>query len=170
MFDKTVTYHKSSQGADAITHRSQALTPRLRSMLILIDGKKPYSELSKLGAAFGDPEQLMTQLTELGFIEPEPTTAPVVQAPAPGAAPAAADAGEVVHPTVPLAQAQRYAVRRLTDILGPNGESLCLKIEAARSTHDFLVAVHKAELMLREFSGARVADQFAADMKTHRPA
>jgi hypothetical protein len=163
MFEKTRTYHKSAKGAEAISSRSAELTPKLRSMLILVDGKRGFDELAKLGGMLGDPEQLMAQLLEHGFIEPvaaEPAKAPAARASAP--APLAG--------TMTLADAQRYAVRRLTDLLGPNAEDLCMRIEGTKNAHDFLVAVHKAEVALRDFSGNHVAAQFAAEMETHRPA
>jgi hypothetical protein len=166
MLEKTTTYHKSAKGADAIAARSAALTPKLRSMLILVDGKKGFEELAKLGGMLGDTEQLLTQLLDQGFIEPvavEPVrhAAPRTSAPAPLAA---------TPGNMPLPDAKRYAVRRLTDLLGPNAEELCIRIEGTKNAHDFLVAVHKAEVALREFSGSSVAAQFAADMETHRPA
>ena len=61
-------------------------------------------------------------------------------------------------------------VARLTDLLGPNAEELCIRIEGTKNAHDFQVAVHKAEIALREFSGSAVAAQFTADMEAHRPA
>lgn len=163
MIDKTRTYHKSAKGAEAIASRSAALTPKLRSMLILVDGKRGFDELAKLGGMLGDPEQVMAQLLEQGFIEPVAVES--AKAPAPRASAPAPLAG-----TLSLGDAQRYAVRRLTDLLGPNAEDLCMRIEATKNAHDFLVAVHKAEVALRDFSGSHVAAQFAAEMETHRPA
>jgi hypothetical protein len=163
MFEKTRTYHKSAQGADAIASRSAALTPKLRSMLILVDGKRGFDELARLGGMFGDPELVMAQLLEQGFIEPV-----AVESPKPAAARVSAPA--LLAASASLSDAQRYAARRLTDLLGPNAEDLCMRIEGAKNAHDFLVAVHKAEVALRDFSGSQVAAQFAAEMEARRPA
>lgn len=170
MFDKTRTYQKSAQGAQAFATRHAALTPKLRSLLILIDGKRGYDELAKLGAMLGDVEQSLTHLAELAFIEPVPgsvSSAPSPASPPPPPVPEAAPPG---HVTVTLIQAQRQAVRRLNDLLGPNAEELCLRIEAARNAHDYLVALARAEGTVRQFRGERAAAQFAAEMAAQRPA
>lgn len=170
MLDRNATYQKSSKGIEAIATRSAALAPKQRSVLILVDGKRSCDELTRLAQALGDPQALLSQLAEAGFIEPvggKPAAA------ATAGAPFAATAPMPVAPastTVPLVQAQRYASRRLTDLLGPEAESMCLRIEATRNAQEFQAAVHKAEAMLRQFRSAQVADRFAADMQTHRPA
>jgi hypothetical protein len=167
VLDKALTYHKSAKGSEAIATRTAAMTPKMRSMLILVDGKRSFDELAKLGGMLGDPEQTLSQLLELGFIEPVAGVAAPAPAPArPASAPAPASA----HPTVPLADAKRYAVRRLTDLLGPGAEDLCIRIEGTKNAADFLAALQKAENVVREFSGQQAAAQFAADMKAHRPA
>ena len=61
MFDKTATYHKTAAGSEAIATRSSALTARLRSMLIMVDGKRTCDELAKIG----DVETLLPQLADI---------------------------------------------------------------------------------------------------------
>jgi hypothetical protein len=171
VFDQTATYHKSAKGAEAIATRSAALGPKLRSMLILIDGKRATGDLAKLGQMLGDPLQLMAQLAEQGYIEPvggasassgaATVPSPLSSNPVP-LAPA--------HRTVPLADAQRYAVRQLTDLLGPTAESLCLRIEGTKNAQEFMAVMHKAEGVLRQFGGAQLAARFTAAMESHRPA
>ncbi|TWO72676.1 hypothetical protein FN976_03860 [Caenimonas sedimenti] len=167
MFDKTATYHKSASGSEAIATRSSALTPKLRSMLILIDGKRGFDELAKLGSIFGDPEQQMAQLAELGFIEPVGGTASPGKAHPPAAG---GNAGaSAAAPQVTLLEAQRYAVRRLSDLLGPVADELCLRIERTRNPQEFQVALQRAEAMLRQIGGSAKAAQFAAEMESRRP-
>lgn len=165
MIQKNVVYHKSAKGTEAIATRQHGLGPKLRSMLILIDGKRSFEELVRLSAMLGDTEELLGQLLDQGFIEPvaaparaaaPPVTAPL--APAPAAAP------------ITLTEAQRFVSRRLTDLLGPNAEELCLKIEAARTVKDFQSAVARAEGILRQYKSAHTAAEFAADVQAHMPA
>ena len=47
MIQKNVVYHKSAKGAEAIATRQHGLSPKLRSMLILIDGKRTDGRLLK---------------------------------------------------------------------------------------------------------------------------
>jgi hypothetical protein len=160
---KTV-YHKSAKGTEAIAtrqHGQHGLPPRLRTMLILIDGKRSFEELAKLSQQ-ADTEQLLGQLLDQGFIEPIVPAAPESSTPPPPAV------GTGRHATS-LTQAQRFAVRRLTDIMGPNAEELCLRIEAAHNVHDLQQAVAKAEGTLRQFVNPHAAAEFIADIQAHMP-
>jgi hypothetical protein len=158
-------YKKSAQGSQAIAARDRNLTPRLRSLLIMVDGKRSPAELAQLTAQ-PDVAPLLDQLLQMGMVEEAApaSPAPAVQAAAtPSAAPA-------TGATVPLADAKRFAVRKLTDLLGPAAEDLCIKIEAARNAADFMAVIHRVETMLREIRGARQADEFTAAIQDHRPA
>lgn len=161
MIQKNLVYHKSAKGTEAIATRQHGLGPKLRSMLIMVDGKRGFEELVRLSNSPGDALELLGQLLEQGFIEPTAAAAPPVTAPAP-LTPAAAP--------ISLAEAQRFVSRRLTDLLGPNAEELCLKIEAARNVKDFQAAVARAEGILRQYKSAQTAAEFAADVQARMPA
>ena len=170
MFDKSLTYHKSARGTEAMATRNAALTPRLRSMLILVDGKRTYAELAKLGQLLGDYDQVLTQLADLGFIEPQAGTQPRPTGAAAPATPAASTPGATpAAATVSLADAKRFAVRLLTDMLGPTGEAICIRIEDTRNAQEFMAAIQKAESMLRQIGSAQKAERFAAEMASRRP-
>lgn len=171
MLDKSATYRKSALGTEAIATRSSALGPKLRSMLILVDGKRGFSELAKLGAIAGDPEQALGQLVAQGFIEPVAPAAALASKMPDSAASAGASSGEAQAPapTVTLVQAQRRAARRLSDLLGPIADDLCMRIERTRSPQEFQAAVQLAEAMVRQIGGSAKAADFAADMQKHRP-
>ena len=174
MIAKNLVYQKSAKGSEAIATRRHGLSPKLRSLLILIDGKRDYQELARISNTLGDTEQLLGQLLDEGCIEPVPKAAraaaglvPKVAVPVPihaSSAPAAAPAS-----SISLADARRHAVRRLIDIVGPNADEICMRIESARSVADFLAAVAQAEAMVRQFRGVNSAAEFAADMKAHQP-
>jgi hypothetical protein len=173
--DKTAIYHKSPRGAEAIATRNATLTPNLRSMLIMVDGRRPYAELAKLGAGLGDPDWLLEQLAGEGFIETGAPRAGPPTGPAPlrpVTAPAPLPAATALAPTelnVPLDQAQRFAVRRLTDLLGPTGQDLCVRIEATRSAKEFRAVIRRTETMLREVVGPELAARFVSEVESQRP-
>lgn len=166
MIQKNRVYHKSAKGTEAIATRQHGLGPKLRSMLILIDGKRGFDELVRLSHMLGDTEELLGQLLEQGFIEPIAGPAPAPAASGSTSAPAPLAAAAPIS----LIDAQRFVSRRLTDLLGPNAEELCLRIEAARNVHDFQVAVSRAEGILRQYKSAHTAAEFAADVQAHMPA
>jgi hypothetical protein len=167
VIQKNLVYHKSAKGTEAIATRQHGLTPKLRSMLIMVDGKHSIEELVHLSQMLGNTEELLGQLLDQGFIEPGTT---VTTAPAPlVSAPAALGPASGGHATT-LLEAQRFVSRRLTDLLGPNAEELCLRIEGAKNVHDFQAAVARAEGMLRQFKSAQTAAEFAAEVHSHMPA
>ena len=165
MIQRNVIYHKSAKGTEAIATRQHGLSPKLRSTLIMIDGKRSVDDLIRLSQMLGDTEQLLGQLLEQGFIEPFALAAPAPATSAP--APLAAVSGK---PSGSLIDAQRYVVRRLTDILGPNAEELCLRIEGTKNLHDLQIAVARAEGMLRQYVSSHVAAEFMAEAQAHMPA
>ncbi|MDB5858010.1 MAG: hypothetical protein JWQ76_1699 [Ramlibacter sp.] len=189
MLDKSATYHKSPRGAEAIATRHGELTPRQRSMLILINGRRSYDELAQLGQMLGDPERLMEQLEQSGFIEPgEPRPGPP-SAPAPllpvwghsgwgqMSGPAPLGGGDSSYPgftadpidhEVPLDQAQRFAVARLKDMLGPAADDLCVKLQAATTAPEFTAAVRNTEAILRAMVGPELATQFTREVESQR--
>jgi len=158
VISKNAVYRKSAKGTEAIANRQSGLGAKLRPVLIMVDGKRKFEELARLSSALGDTEQLMEQLLADGFVERVAASTPAVKAgPSVPAAPAAT-----------LPQAQRLAARRLTDIMGPTAEQLCIRIETTRTWQEFDVAVAHAEEILRGFRGSQLADSFAAEIKTYR--
>ena len=166
VIQKNLIYHKSAKGAEAIATRQHGLSPKLRSMLIMIDGKRSFEELVQVSQMLGNTEELLGQLLDQGFIEPGANAAPAPS----HAASAPAALAPAAGPALTLAEAQRYVSHRLTDLLGPNADELCLRIEGAKNLHDFQVAVARAEGMLRQFKSADVAAAFSAEVHSHMPA
>lgn len=174
MFQKTAVYRKSIAGQEALARRDPALTMRHRSLLIMVDGKRSAEELGRLTAGAGEFESLMDALSDLGMIEPVAVTP---SAPAPATAPSPAPAvpgaqasAPAAVPALTLSQAQRVAVRRLTDLLGPSAEDLCMKLEATRTPKDFMALVKRAADMLRNVKGDAAADSLTQALAGYRPA
>lgn len=164
MVQKLAVYRKSAKGAEALARRDPALGMRLRSLLILVDGKRSTDELARLSPSPAELQQSFAQLLELGMIEPLPP--PAGPEAASVATPSAAAAPARI---VTLAEAQRAAVRGLTNLLGPTADDLCLRIEGARTAQDLLVVIKRAEIAVRTARGAQAAAAFMADMQTHQP-
>ncbi len=156
--DKDTTYRKTTSGSEAIAARHPGLSQRHRSLLILVDGRRNTRELATLASGFGDVEELLQPLLNQGFIEPVAQGKPAATAAAPSA-PAGANKAPV-----PFVQARSIAVRRLTDLLGPSAETLCMKLEATRSAEEFRAALKRVEAILREAVGAQRAAQFVSEV------
>lgn len=164
-------YQKTAKGSEAIATRQHGLSPKVRSLLILVDGKRNVDDLRKLSGVNGDAEQFLGELLESGCIAR--AAAPAARAPSAVAAaiskPAATTAAAVAPTAATLAEARRQAVRKLTDLLGPLADEACMRLEASRNTDEFLAALARAEDMLRQVRGAAAAAAFVAHMAAYRP-
>lgn len=163
-----ILYRKTVKGVAEIETRTHRLPPRLRQMLILVDGRRTDLALRQLISPGSD--EALHALAADGFIElvgvtaapgvatpaPVPGAATVAQAPAP-AAPAAAPAGASAF----TEQDRRDAVRMLTDLVGPTGEALALKIERARSDDELRPLFAMAHQSIRNTRGSFAATAFA---------
>ena len=151
-------YIKTAAGQNEIETRTRGLTPRARSLLILIDGKRTDEELATLVQRFDETlppllEAGMVQIAQVVFSDPpKPAKA---KAPAPIPAP---DAREVED----FALLQRGAVRAVNDLLGPSGESLALRLERAADAGELNAALERAVAYISNARGGAAAAQFAS--------
>lgn len=167
MFNKQAIYHKTAKGLEAIANRQSGLGPRLRPLLIMIDGKRSFSDLAALT---GECEALLEQLVQDGMIEPVGGAAPAAAGPAsnwPDSQAAATAPAPLVVASLP--EAKRCATKLLVELLGPTSEVLCMKIEAARNLADFVSAVKRAREIVRDVKGAGAAERFIAEIELHTP-
>jgi hypothetical protein len=153
-------YRKSSKGVAEIETRAHRLAPRLRSALIVVDGRRSATELYKLIPQ--QAEDTLASLLEQGFIE--------AVAEKPGAAPAAAQAAasapaarpEPRSSAVDFETRRRDAVRRLTDLVGPMGEALAMRMERSRSADEMRPMLALASQIIANTRGRQPAADYAA--------
>lgn len=185
MASKQTIYRKTPKGKDAIANRQSGLAPKLRSLLILVDGKRGDAELTELVMAAGDGEQLLSQLARDGLIEPAGgaalPAAPVPAVPVPAAPvavvpevsasrPAATEPAALEPPVaLTLSEAKRLASRLLIEMLGPTSDVLCMKIESAGNLADFVSAVKRAKDIVRDIKSVPAAERFIAQVERHMP-
>jgi hypothetical protein len=155
---------KTDKGREEIATRKHRLAPRLRTLLVLIDGKHGESELLKQVAGLGLNEQSVAELLASGFIgiheEAGTTAAPATvqaaaaaQRPAVAASAVAAEtavlepppaAAESTAPSglLPPGESQFQALYNfftstIKSTIGLRGYGLQLKVERAGSIDDF---------------------------------
>lgn len=170
MSDKQVIYQKTQKGSEAVANRHSGLAPRLRSLLIMVDGKRSYAELTTMAAALGDPQRL-SELEAEGLVAPavaEEKTMPAALEPAD--VPPKPAAAAAPQRAANLAQAQRFSSHLLEHLLGPMAEPLCIKIEGARDLADFVAVIKRAREIVREIRGAAEAERFVAKIEAQMPA
>ena len=146
-------YRKTDKGQIEIETRALRLAPRLRTALILIDGRRTDNELRPMVP--GDAGQAFLTLLRDGFIE----VVRVVEeraAPRPPAPPGSND------PRVRLFEARkRDAVRALIDQVGPLGEAVAMRLEKCTDWTELKPTLELARQVLEYARGAAAAQEYA---------
>lgn len=157
-------YRKTAKGHSEIETRAHRLSPRQRSALIMIDGRRSDDDVRKLIPQQAD--ETLRLLDEQGFIEiigitqdlpatramPVAVPAPAVQVAAPMAAPAV--------PPRDFAATRAQAVRLFTDMVGPMAEALAMKMERARSPDELRTLVQTAQRIIGNTRGGQAAADY----------
>jgi hypothetical protein len=157
-------FRKTAKGISEIETRANRLPPRMRSTLILVDGKRDDGDLRQLIAQQAD--ETLRALADQGFIEAVGETfdeAPAAPAPAPApAAPAAPSAAPTGAPAQDVAVVRKAAIRMLNELLGPSADSLALRMEKALSMDELKPLLAQAAKLVRAARGRASAEAFAA--------
>jgi hypothetical protein len=165
--DARAVYKKTDKGAEAIATRGHGVAGKLRMLLIPVDGKKSGEELVRLAAGMGESAQLVEQLLAEGLIE---VVSGAVAAPRAGAAPAAPSAvAPAVAAGADLSKARQGATRLLAELLGPAGDDLSVRLEAAKDLSQFIDVMKRAYGLVREVKGQAAADRFGAEVEALMP-
>lgn len=91
----TSVFAKTAVGQAEIQSRSLNLSPLVRRVLVLVDGKRSGAELSVFLVGKGDIEAVLAQLLDIGCIEVVASSARPARAAAAPAAPAVSEATDV---------------------------------------------------------------------------
>jgi len=148
----TSIYDKTAKGREEIATRCYHLAPRLRTLLVMVDGRRAEDELLRNVAGLGLTETSMSELVDQGYIrlttsygtmvEPEPAAAePVAAAPQPE--PSQADQFRSLYD---------FYNKTIKANIGLRGFTLQLKVEKAANVDElralrrpYLEAVLKAK-------------------------
>lgn len=160
-------FRKTALGVAEVETRAHRLAPRMRSALILVDGKRSERDLGALIQQ--QCEATLQALLDQGFIEatggaPGSVAPPIVLTPAraPVAAPQPAPAAPPVRAGPPFEQRRRDAVRRLNDLTGPEGDAAAMRIERASNFDELRAALGLAVQVIGHTRGRAAAEKFAA--------
>lgn len=132
----TTIYDKTPKGREEIATRKYQLAPRLRTLLVLVDGKQAGEELLKKVAGLGLTDQGIRDLLEEGFIQALVPLASTLDAPAEREE--ATGAEDVLPPGQSQFQAiYAFYTATIKSTIGLRGYALQLKVEKASSIADF---------------------------------
>jgi hypothetical protein len=156
-------YVKTTDGLNEIETRARRISPRARSALILVDGKRTSADIGKM---IQQADETLQSLLELGLIEAaarpveKATDKPAIATPE--AFRDTAPAPTPPPPTETVESQRRDAVRAVNDLLGPQAESLALRLEAARNRDELRAALERAAEYIANARGNQAAQQFAS--------
>jgi hypothetical protein len=161
------TYRKTDKGQAEIETRAFRLSPRLRTPLIMVDGRRSEDELRRLIPS--QPDETLQTLLDQGFIEVVAAPADARQASSSAKQPAATalveepvvDSGPLPFP-MRFEDIRRQAVRSLIDQAGPSAESIALKMEKTRNLQELRPLLSVARDILSTSAGSAAAATFDA--------
>lgn len=139
----TAIFDKTDKGREEIATRSHHLAPRLRTLLVLIDGKQNIDGLLKKVAGLGLDESSIAELLEAGFIQEsgqDSTAAPAEipsEKPAPVAEPEDGSALILPEGENQFEAIYHFYNETIKNTIGLRGYGLQLKVEKANSIEDF---------------------------------
>lgn len=138
-------FDKTDKGREEIATRKYHLSPRLRTLLVIVDGKHAADDLLKKVGGLGITEDSIAELLNNGFIQ--------AAAPVAAAAPLTATPQSIQHPEtettdvvteniLPEGQTQfealyQFYTKTIKSTIGLRGYGLQLKVEKAASIDDF---------------------------------
>jgi hypothetical protein len=125
-------YRKSERGAAEVKDRKLKLVPRVRTMLILIDGTIPEFMLREDAARVGAPADFLEQLIAAGLVERVQGTGPAPAAKA-AASPAPAPAPDEF---TRFREAKNFMNTTIVDALGIKSFFFTMKLERAGTVAD----------------------------------
>ncbi|HSY27320.1 MAG TPA: hypothetical protein VK832_07450 [Burkholderiaceae bacterium] len=136
-----IIYDKTEKGQDEILTRKNHLASRMRSLLVLVDGKTNHDALLKKVAGLGLTEESIAELLQLGLIEPHAAQIEAVIAAPPQ--PIQQDA-PAEKPTAILAEGEslyqalyNFYTTTIKSTLGLRGYAMQLKVERCANIDDF---------------------------------
>ena len=148
-----IIFRKTAKGLAEIETRVYRLSPRLRSVLIMVDGKRSDAELLQM---LPQAAEALGALVQDDFIAeymrqsatPAPTQAPertVIRGPQPG-----------------FEAMRRDLLRAFNDRLGPAAEGMAIRLERARNETEFRALLPSAVQLIATLQGREAADSFTA--------
>jgi hypothetical protein len=150
-------YAKTQKGFEEMTRRTYRLPARMRTLLIMIDGKQSAGELFARSQHPEEAEHFLESLLHDGFVEP---IGGLSGGTSKAVASAGGGAGTAGSPDVTMAAAKRYITQAMLDALGTDADNFTIHIEAANDLVSLKAVALKYLDVIRSASDRRKAEAF----------
>jgi hypothetical protein len=129
---------KTEKGVEEIKTHGQGLEPRLRSLLIVVNGKATVADLIKQFERLGNVQPMLERLIAEGFVREVPAAA-----------------------SVDFKEVRLQLSHALTEAMGPAGDAIALELEGCKSMDALRAFVEEKRPSLEGALGPRIANFFA---------
>ncbi|HSE11155.1 MAG TPA: hypothetical protein VLB69_00855 [Rudaea sp.] len=136
---------KTDAGNRELNQRAHKLSPRVRSLLIVIHGTDTVAELSRSFQAFGDVGASLNELAGLGLITVRESTV--------ASAPLQIPAANAPDLMLPAPQAKQFLNETAVATLGLRAFLFTLKLERCSTRADLAALLPDYERAIRKFRG-----------------
>ncbi len=151
-------YRKTDKGAEEMRSRKGDLPPKLRTMLIMIDGTQSLEHLQGLAEQLGAPKDFLVQLEQRGLIEAAAPVAPAAQAPAAGG-----EAGGTDYEK--FRSAQKFMVDTVVNALGVRALFFTMKLEKCSNLAELSAVLADYTKAIAKGSGPEEAEVLTARVR-----
>lgn len=170
------TYVKTEAGSDEVRARSRKLAPRMRTMLIMVDGTMSVSQLQDAAATLGAPGDFLQALQEQGLIRRREVAAAAERAVQPLAEPKTSTPSEATPAAISMAgkdepelfrSARKFMNDTAVDALGLRAFFFTLKLEKCGNRADLRLLLADYDKLVTKASGevaASVLSQRAREL------
>ncbi len=174
--DGTLVYSKTPIGIAEISLRSAQLPMTTRRVLIMIDGKRTVDDLSillkpgEIDSVIASLEGggLIQRISHQGAIDVPTINGRDTESSLPSALSGPSTTGGLddrdPNP-ITLEEVKRRAVRGLNDRLGPDAETLAIRIENCRTIEQFRNCVREAERFITMALGTNAAQEYLRSLR-----
>ncbi|SRR5258706_166418 len=170
--DEKLVYVKTAKGVAEVATRGGALSLSARRILIMIDGRRTIAELSPLLRP-GEIDTVVVALESQGFVQrgtnfdvptrPLPRTlGPVTGGPLEVNT---VDGAPEERTLLTMDEAKRRALRELNDRLGPDGETMAVRLEHCRTADELRERLREAERLIAGLLGESAAQDYVRALR-----
>lgn len=155
--DSSAVLGKTRKGVDELAQRTEAVSQKLRSVLILVDGKTGFAELLRKFSFMPQCDEHLAWLLQHGFIQVMP---PVVAAASPVTSAAGASSGSSMSAVT--APSPRKALLTLAhELLGVNANAVVQRLQDTEDTREALAqTLERCHKLIRLSIDETKAEQF----------
>ena len=158
--ESSIVLGKTRRGADELAQRTTAVPQKLRSVLILIDGKTAYCELLRKLSFMPQCDEHIAWLLEQGFVQTI-SPIPVSVAPLAAAPDTAATSRSPGSPSLNALSARDALLALARDLLGPHAGAVEQRLQDTEDTREALMpTLERCHKLIRLSIDEKKADQF----------